>query len=305
MDFYFNELSLKNIQPINIYIFKNLAEVIKKISSLGIDVVLNYHQRTEIFLQNQTLLQFIYSIPEKQGGLKSFLAAKFSQKPINTVYPEYQFQSSECYGLGLAFLNDSFSISLHSDVIWEPIQLEIHEITLDKSTIQVSVNVVNVNNITKIDSVEYFTLSLVEKEKSLNDRKKLNIFSGRELIQKQHLFEKLIFCNEIHDYLYNHFTSNTAEFIDLINKLISLNTYFQNELLMPDEIKSKVLGRPRQEFEYRRRLIDEKIKIEFSDNIQRNFYWHIDTYNSNGRMHFSPDFQNKKCYIGYIGPKIT
>jgi hypothetical protein len=51
--------------------------------------------------------------------------------------------------------------------------------------------------------------------------------------------------------------------MDLLNKLISLNTFFQKELSKPDEIKSKVLEDQDKSLKLEEDLLMKKLKLNF------------------------------------------
>lgn len=305
MEFYFNELSLESESFNKKVIFNEFVDVISDLKTLTKKVNIHYHIKADDLNPQKSLLTFISTLPEKQGGLKSFLLNQFTNNPIITYYPEYRFNGQECFGLGLAFENDSFSLSFATHLDWKQHVININEAIIDEIENSLLNSIVNVNNICIFDNLEFHRNLLLSKVALIEKMKQKDINNGRDLIANLHLFEHLELINEVKIIIDNKFTTKTAEFNDLLMKLSSLNDYFNSETVSPNAISNFVLGRPRQEFESRRKLINERINISFPDNVERDFYWHIDTYNSNGRIHFSPDFENKKCYIGYIGPKIV
>jgi hypothetical protein len=308
MEVFFNELSLKgileNLEMTRLFeIFSYICNDISKITG---KIVVSYHKNTEQYLNNNSLIGFIFSIvyPNlKNREMRSSFISMFSKNPILINYPEYKYQGLNCYGLGSAFYNDSISISLKTNSIWDQNEINISEIIIDEEA-NIQENEVFAKNISSNENIEFHKFFIKDKVKSIKQVAQLCINNGKDLLDKQEIFENLIFCNEVHNFLITNYLTKTAEFNDILYKFNSLNSFFNFENINPVDLHSKILGRPRQEHETRRRIIEDKISISFSDNKKRNFFWHIDTYNSNGRIHFSPDFENKKCYIGYIGPKI-
>lgn len=127
------------------------------------------------------------------------------------------------------------------------------------------------------------------------------ISSGQDLWEKRkELFPNLVFCENVKAQLYKD--SEKFHIDQVIKRLLGLQQYFENcdEVYNP----SKLGLYARTESESVKKNPDLRALRLFKkpDGISEYFYDHIGFVGKYcGRIHFIPDNENKKCYIGYIG----
>ncbi len=296
MDIFFNELSLHDIKS-----YTQLSEFLKghfdvllkmKKSSGLIQNILPVYPEVE-FLEN--IFPNFTSIAKTEilkyhKDANKLLFKLFTSKQLYKVsYPEYSVEGyeNEPVGLGHAADNSLPSISLPSANFWKN-----NLVRLKKSFFH--------NNSEEISecSVEVRNVSLPEHIDNLgSDYIQINITNGLNLWnRKEEIFPNLIFCKSSQTKRFIKKTNAGSNLFDLINKLEQL----QKAIELNDRSLKQISGAPRPETTTSHRRHEEYCPdgrtIEFSS--------HISILPHGTRLYFHPDFDNRKCYIGYIGPHL-
>lgn len=120
MEVYFNELSLEEDQDVQYQDMTRLKDLYSGLINAGIRTCRISHDRYALILSKVT--EMPGAKPELKNFLFAFLRQPYEEKIIEERQDEYlshswSYQGRECYGLALAYIMDSLSVSI-CDPIW-------------------------------------------------------------------------------------------------------------------------------------------------------------------------------------------
>ena len=129
-----------------------------------------------------------------------------------------------------------------------------------------------------------------------------SIFSGQDLWeQRESLFPNLVFCNSVKQQLYE--SPHRTHIQKIVSRLSILNEYYN---LYPT-YQTKLLSGARTESDSVKNDPSLKSERKFTkpDGTSDYFYEHISfSGDYSGRIHFLPDDNNKRIYVGYVGKHL-
>ena len=164
-----------------------------------------------------------------------------------------------------------------------------------------------------LDILNFYSFESFEEEvTALRDQRNSLIKSGKELIEKQEqFFPNLIFCGVAPQQLNTWSASNTT-LTQVKESLSSLNTFcekwrdgtyesYRHELLRDVGLNHKVSGE--SETVMRDPRLKGQREFWLPEGRKEVFENHVKLSNSY-RLHFFPDSQTRRVYIGHIGPHL-
>lgn len=205
---------------------------------------------------------------------------------------EFLFEGSPCFGLGLAYLWDSFVLSLDVD----------HRFAQPKIAIQYQrlCNNCESTDCVEVDSIAFESqLPIIQEKLQASQRAKL--YNGISVIQNgMSFFPRILFGQEARKQLQD-LTGSEIFFRELLRHLEILNTTMERWSFGPfapegitwsTESKSTM-----DQFGDLRTFI-------CSDGISRKFPLHSKIMSANQRIHFLPVMGTKTVHIGYVGKHL-
>ncbi len=143
---------------------------------------------------------------------------------------------------------------------------------------------------------------IVDVIKSYRKEMYEGISSGQDLWEKRlRLYPNLIFCDDVKDNLYED--SEKYHIMNVMTKLNRLQEYFSTYNGKYDPKKLGMNARTESDTVKNDPTLKNLRLFRKPDGSEDYFYDHIGFSGkySGGRIHFLPDNDNRKCYIGYIG----
>ncbi|MEG0577300.1 MAG: hypothetical protein RR500_05535 [Bacilli bacterium] len=173
--------------------------------------------------------------------------------------------------------------------VFRTVDIEVDEIVNENRTIN------NISEEIHIDKLEW---KFKEKNFAM-------LSSGQDLWEKREmLFPNLVFCRSTKDQLYKDPEKFHIE--QVAKKLMRMQQYFSEYDGIYDPKKLGLNARTESKTVKSNKDLKTLRLFEKPDGSRDYFYDHIGfTGKYCGRIHFSPDDGNKKCYIGYIGKHLT
>ena len=314
MELFFNELSVTpaNSEKEADYWIRSLVDNclgIRKIEN-RIALISSYNSFGEIILlDNYNFLQSMNKLEKDKRDLFLSLANK-SPAPKNPpkikLNPQFTFNDSECIGLAHAYINDSISISFPSDTKWDSdiIIIDIYEYMEESGALEKYDG--EVKHISRSEHLDKHTEWI---KKFYEDKLKNTIldFNGKELWEHKELFTNLIFCDSVKNQLIR-LSSNSVILRQIKNKLLNLNKCFDEVLNNPQDIYKKIqvhCGKFTPESNTRINQFKERLTFKCPDNESRLFSYHLRYTPNAGRIYVNIEIDSNKCFVGYIGKKIT
>jgi len=253
-------------------------------------------------LENYSVIEWIEDIkPNKDLHM---LALSLLKQII--VFDDYEgefvfkdFDKCECKGALYVIENDDINgiISLITDEIWKKSILEGKYKRYNTNFSKLIENNERIKNYSSETNIAQIVLE--EQENSFKE-----LSSTRDLWEKRDkLFPNLIFCDSVKKQLYQK--SDKYLVLSIAKRLKRMQEYFmeEHESYSPVELGYNA----RTESESVKNSSDLKRKRLFilPTGKEEYFFDHI-SFNAQyeGRIHFLPDVQNKRCYIGYIGEHL-
>jgi len=302
MDIVFNELSVKEEavemevnEWLNVFLenSKNIQKITKQPASIVSCVNIK-----EIQFSNYSVKQWL----SRQNKDNKQLFLKLStNKPLIHDYPFYYFEKQPCKGFAYSYQNKEICTSFISDEKWNKTQITISKEYFDDKESVLEETDLKVKHFSKTEHISEIENWIISKTKGEfeNELEKLD---GNSLWNKREtLFPSLIFCEDTRIQIIQH-SSNYDSFQQIKRKLFELEVYFSRWNGSFD--KNKLLHVDR-ESKSRNIKFAETLSIKCPDGEYRIFDWHFRFTPNGGRGYFFPDSNSKKCFIGFIGKKIT
>lgn len=311
MEVYFNELSVRKSNSIleaDIWV-NTITDVINELSKMDKKLVVQYTKPffNELVLYNN--YTFVQSLNKIDKDKRSLFLAKLSKENLIYPYENYPFYDFEIkdkvtVGLGYAYINKSFSISLVSSDLWMKDSIDILQVCLDDDD-TIETRTVTVQNISLKEHIEK-NLERIKNRMFTILKEEIYSKSGTDLWnERKQLFPNLIFCSRVEESVTNLKRSN-PEYQKIISILISLNSCFDDKNLSVDSYLKYLENNIPSKFTDDSQSSKKNRSCIFlcPDNEYREFYYHFRYTPGAGRIHIHIDFENKICYIGHIGRKI-
>ena len=197
-------------------------------------------------------------------------------------------------GCAFALERQNTVVSLPTHVLWNNENIP-GEYTFINDNEELTVDRCSVNNL-------HTNVSIDDVIKSYRKEMYEGISSGQDLWEKRlRLYPNLIFCDDVKDNLYED--SEKYHIMNVMTKLNRLQEYFSTYDGKYDPKKLGMNARTESD-SVKNDLTLKKLRLfRKPDGSEDYFYDHIGFSGkySGGRIHFLPDNDNRKCYIGYIG----
>lgn len=315
MEVYFNELSLAKAKSVNEadYWVNTFVDVVTQFNKIDSKLAIRY---SKPFLKEVELHEnysFINSLKNIQKDKLSLFLKLFSSSPI--IYPcpespdeDYSLVDDEriAIGLGYAYIYNSYSLSLISDELWQKQKIELLKTFIDNKQDSIEEERIIVDNISTSDNLNIFLEEIKQKNELLNYDIILNMRGIDLWNEKEKLFPNLILCDGLKIY-FEQLESTHRENKSVLTILNGINICFENKNLQANDYHNKLNNLPsKYSTESQTRKTNPNLNFRFicPDGEYRDFFEHYRYTPGAGRIHFYPDYANKKCYIGYIGNKI-
>ena len=315
MEVYFNELSLTQANSVNEadYWVNTFVDVVTQFNKIDSKLAIRY---SKPFLKEVELHEnysFINSLKNIQKDKLSLFLKLFSSSPI--IYPcpespdeDYSLVDDEriAIGLGYAYIHNSYSLSLISDELWQKQKIELLKTYIDNNQDSIEEERIIVDNISTSDNLNIFLEEIKQKNELLNFDMILNMRGIDLWNEKEKLFPNLIFCDGLKIY-FEQLEITHREYKSVLTILNGINICFENKNLQANDYHNKLNNLPsKYSTESQTRKTNPNLNFRFicPDGEYRDFFEHYRYTPGAGRIHFYPDYTNKKCYIGYIGNKI-
>lgn len=211
------------------------------------------------------------------------------------LYVDNYMGESQLFNGGLvAYELDSYIVSLLTEEIWGNFIVKANYVSIENEDKEVQIKNcsmdAHINQIVKFKREQHCIL----------------ISSGKELWEKRYiLYPHLIFCDEVEEQLKD--VKIKAHVRNIMKRIQILEDYFAT--FDGKFNKDKVGGDCRDESSSVKNNSElkayRKFRIPYKEGIYDYFYWHINFQGDYpGRIHFLPDYENKKGIVGYIGKHL-
>jgi hypothetical protein len=257
------------------------------------------------FSSNYSIKDWL-SDPLVDMKLKTFYRIFCSQKcsyieytdyPLNEFLIEISKNKYNCIGCLVASEMKESVISLETHELWHNDMINGVFITLDNEIDKIISDNRQINNISK--EVHFDNL-----EQKLKEDDFAMISSGQDLWEKREsIFPNLVFCNNVKDQLYKD--PQRFHILQVAKKLLRIQQYFSeyDGVYNPKELGLD--ARTESDTVKSTPYLKALRQFEKPDGHTEYFYDHIGfTGHYCGRIHFLPDNENRKCYIGYVGKHL-
>jgi len=308
MDLFLNELSIehshKEIAKEKFILFCNTWIAAKKLGFKFIKTTSDFQAKP--FAPNFFFRKLIEEIDAdlRTLMLDNLLTTPYIDELINfksienNITFSFYYKENECFGLGAAsdFLLDTASISFLSSTDWNTPKITISANYLTETELEEKI--IDVKNIASEEHIKLHSAFFKNKVK-------FSISSGRELfLKKEQLFPKLVFVGNTKKQI-NDLSIKHPNYNQVVEILFLLQEYFSNWNGNFDE--RKIVSRFEiAAFENEETLKHYSAERTFNLNSQRKeiFQAHVKMKLNQWRIHFFPDTESLKCYIGYIGEHL-
>lgn len=297
-----NELSLDiladNRQEVE-QAMEQIANILKEINQMlhkSARILTNVSFKEQALTQDHSLnfMQWFKTSELNQDDKRRVLNALAQEPMFRDVPPYYFFSGKDCLGFGYAFENDWASISYDAKSNWLSDSYEVERIEDENE------EVVVIRNVTTLENLQHWLEWLKERQKQEEALELLSITSPAIFWERRTtLFPQLDFCEDVRkqlDELGNNWLGLIVDkllvFNEYIEKIQGNNFDFDNIPLNASPEGSTTLNQN-----------DSERTFICPDGKYRLFNWHIKF--SGKRIHFCPMDNSKKCYVGYIGKKLS
>jgi hypothetical protein len=247
-------------------------------------------------------LTFEKWLTQKDKNIKSSILSMLTKNQFIPEYPYYKIDGEEGKGIGFAYENDEVLISFITDDKWKVNSLSITQELLSENGDDIINNFFEIRNCFDLESKKFHNSFIHEKVLLVKDSIFLEIVDGKKLWQKkQELFPSIEFCENTSEYLNN---LGGMALKNLLRRLKEYEAYF-SQWVSGDFDITKIGGNPRLESESRINNFKNELMIQCPDGLNRLFSYHCNFGLDGFRLHFIPNYENRKCIIGYIGKKIV
>ncbi|MEG1094996.1 MAG: hypothetical protein RSE08_07745 [Lactococcus sp.] len=206
---------------------------------------------------------------------------------------------SRLCGIGclVAFEIEEKVISLGTQMIWNSATIDGTYSTLDVSTEEVVSSDVELKNISNLDHLTNLVNEEIEELSS-------SISSGYDVWeQRKKLFPNLEFCSSVKAQLIED--SQGFHIKQVLKKLKRMDIYFGNHNRQYSPQELGLDARTESDTVQQDPQLKRLRLFQLPDGTSQHFFDHVGfTGNYCGRIHFYPDTENQKCYIGYIGKHL-
>lgn len=187
-------------------------------------------------------------------------------------------------------------VSLNSRRIWDNEVIDGLLLTIDENE-EISEEIVVVSNISKEFHVTRLEGKVVDESISM-------LSSGQDLWERrEELFPNLIFCDRVKRQLYTD--PEMFHIKQVAKKLKRMQEYFSEDNAVYRPNKLGLGARTESDTVKNSAYLSSFRVFEKPDGTKSYFYDHISFPGRySGRIHFLPDCENKKCYIGHIGEHL-
>lgn len=197
-------------------------------------------------------------------------------------------------GCAFALERQNTVVSLPTHALWKN-EIISGEYTFINDNEELTIDRCSVNNL-------HTNVSIDDVIKSYRKEMYEGISSGQDLWEKRlRLYPNLIFCDDVKDNLYED--SEKYHIMNVMTKLNRLQEYFSTYDGKYDPKKLGMNARTESDSVKNDPTLKNLRLFRKPDGSEDYFYDHIGFSGkySGGRIHFLPDNDNRKCYIGYIG----
>lgn len=212
-------------------------------------------------------------------------------------YPYYMLEDLPCNGIGHAIENGQPSISLATEDKWKKPCLDVFKHTIEEEEVVAPVRHENI-----FDEASTATHDALIRKNLAIEKARLDgeIHSGKELWSaREKIFPNLVLGPALEAYLPT--VSGGGFFNQLYKRLVQMNDYFDS-WTNGDFNRKGFPGDSRPESDTR--LNNHNFKMNFKDKGDLDCQMHCEFYDHGTRIHFHPNADDRKGYIGYIGKKI-
>ncbi|WP_406242053.1 hypothetical protein ACF3M2_14205 [Tissierella carlieri] len=285
-------------------IINKFIDVLRKIKQrYRLDGLITTHDIFSFKVSSEYSINDWLSDPLVNKTYKDFLRILYNQKCSYIDNKNYDLNEFEINIEGYKFIGIGCLVASNTDknvVSLQTHELWINEIisgvlsSLDDEMDKIITKDIQLNNI----SEEAHCLRLEDKlKKTAFD----NLSSGQDLWEKRELlFPNLIFCESVKEQLYKDPQKFHIE--QIAKKLFRIQEYFSEYDGVYHPKKLGLDARSESETVKSNESLRAMRYFKKTDGSNDYFYDHIGFMgNYCGRIHFLPDDENRKCYIGYIG----
>lgn len=205
---------------------------------------------------------------------------------------EFKFDGQLVYGLGLAYLWESFALSMDGDVQFSQsnIDVEFYQVC---DNIQSS-RIISVNLVSNSDQLEAVCSSLKKTQIA-------NVDNGKSLVEQLPILFPNLACGGEAIKQLSALNGCEQFFQDIIQHFFILNNTIQNWSagpFIPQGIKwSRDSEATLNQFAHSRQFC-------CNDGKTRQFSLHTKIMSANRRIYFDPEIEKKVVHIGYVGKHL-
>lgn len=303
MDLVFNELSAEDVDSVSTYEAENAMnmffEVIVKVNRLVPQKSSLCYPERDSFngIEIGKGYYFEQWLSRLDRVKRSLAISFFTGKPFLHHYPYYFYNDKEVKGFAYACEEDLLSISYNPQALWNNCYYKLSkESYLDEAQEKSIVEEPEVRHISSVEHIYGF-------ETWIKTRARVSILNGQELwAKREELFPDLIFCDGVKKQVLSLNARNMG-FNQIISTLRRLDDYckaWSEGSFDMEKVGTKISP----ESDNRKRMFRDKLTFRLPDEREELFSYHARFTPGAGRIHFFPDSDIRKLYIGYIGDKI-
>jgi hypothetical protein len=202
----------------------------------------------------------------------------------------------EAKGFGAAYLSDKLLLSLFTDMQWDTHQLRGWQWYLDNDG-QEQTAEVNVRHFATIIHAEQHKPWIQQRQVEQLQRS-IDVWEKRT-----DLFPNLVLCGDVKGQLRKAgMSSYLTQIIDRLRTLDAFVANWESGVFNLDLLNAQTNLRVSGESDSTMRLHSGQRKFKLPDGRRETFELHVKT--GDLRFHFYPDTQERKVYVGYIGPHL-
>ena len=308
MDLCFNELSLPEQCPEGVAVQKlnGLLDVLRKAYEIdrmiptfrtengfkSIEVSREYPVAKWLGNLEREKRQFMVSVADRFPYIDEKDTVAYAQYYLSDFRSD-DLEEKEAKGLGAAWLLDGIAVSFFGMEQWNHPLIHIQQRKMDDNT-DIAETMVEVRNAVSSAHMElhreyYRGVEYCERQLGKLDQLK---DSGEKI------FPALVFGDMVYDWLDRSNLSVTA-FRRIIRHLYRLNRFFEDGVSRGN-CDLRILPHCSGESESTRNQFSSAREFLIHGR-EYDCEWHLKIIADNIRIHFFPDFENRKVYVGYIG----
>lgn len=229
----------------------------------------------------------------------TFTTEDFKEEASWLISAEFNHQGREAKGCLIAYEREDLAISFLSEPCWKCEEIEgLYSLLDENGEILEEDKTVAVPNVSCEENLFSFESRYRATIAQLG---KTTLKSGQDILRNcQSLLPNLVLCNNAVRQLENDIGAEAVA--QVYKKLLELQKYFENP---GDAFDKNALNHATPESDPTIKQFKEEHTFVLPDGERKVFTWHVRfTGCYEGRIFFSPDVVNKKCYIGHIGHKL-